>query len=184
MMRSRLKICFRKKNTSISKNGKAKLTLSFLLSVNKTRDFLPISVNFCNFLFCFCPLNFNLSSNFYFIFVVRFMLRLSRNGRNWKRSLVKAKRIGDVSPLVKADAKNAELIPRGFARLLDHSSDSLRHIQWLWKKDILGQDSFLIGPPGPRKRWLALASAELSNREVEYLSLSRDTTETDIKPEL
>ncbi|CAG5105530.1 Oidioi.mRNA.OKI2018_I69.chr1.g2207.t1.cds [Oikopleura dioica] len=109
------------------------------------------------------------------------MLRLSRNGRNWKRSLVKAKRIGEVSPLVKSDAKNPELIPRGFARLLDHSQDSLRHIQWLWKKDILGQDSFLIGPPGPRKRWLALASAELSNREVEYLSLSRDTTETDIK---
>ena len=36
--RSRLKICFRTKNTSISKNGKAKLTLSFLLTVKTALD--------------------------------------------------------------------------------------------------------------------------------------------------
>ena len=46
--------------------------------------------------------------------------------------------------------------------------DSLKHIRWLLQKDNLGQDSFLIGPPGPRRRWLALAFAELNNREVSH----------------
>ena len=38
-----------------------------------------------------------------------------------------------------------------------------------------------IRPPGPFRRWLALYYCELTQREVEYLSLSRDTTEADIK---
>jgi hypothetical protein len=43
--------------------------------------------------------------------------------------------------------------------------------------------SFLtyIRPPGPFRRWLALYYCELTQREVEYISLSRDTTEADIK---
>lgn len=49
------------------------------------------------------------------------------------------------------------------------------------KKDLLGQDMFLIGPPGPMRRRLAMAFAELTSREVEYISLSRDTTESDMK---
>ena len=75
--------------------------------------------------------------------------------------------------------KNPELVPRGYVENL--SQDSLRHIRWLLQKDLLGQDAFLIGPPGPRKRWISLAFAELTNREIEYLALSRDITETDIK---
>ncbi|ENN75271.1 hypothetical protein D910_02377 [Dendroctonus ponderosae] len=49
------------------------------------------------------------------------------------------------------------------------------------QKDILGQDVFLIGPPGPRKRILAMQYIELTNREHEYVALSRDTTESDLK---
>lgn len=49
------------------------------------------------------------------------------------------------------------------------------------QKDLLGQDVFLIGPPGPRRRKLALQYLELTNREHEYIALSRDTTESDIK---
>ena len=49
------------------------------------------------------------------------------------------------------------------------------------KKDLLGQDMFLIGPPGPMKRRLAMAFAELTRREIEYVCLSRDTTESDLK---
>lgn len=49
------------------------------------------------------------------------------------------------------------------------------------QKDILGQDVFLIGPPGPGKRLLAMQYIELTNREHEYVALSRDTTESDLK---
>lgn len=51
----------------------------------------------------------------------------------------------------------------------------------MMQKDILGQDIFLIGPPGPRKRNLAMQYLELTNRELEYVALSRDTTESDLK---
>ena len=40
---------------------------------------------------------------------------------------------------------------------------------------------FLTGAPGPSGRRLALLFCELAQREVEYVSLSRDTTETDLK---
>ena len=87
-------------------------------------------------------------------------------------------KIGDVSAELRIP-KNPELVPRGYVENL--SQDSLKHIRWLLQKDLLGQDAFLIGPPGPRKRWISLAFAELTNREIEYLALSRDITETDIK---
>ncbi|XP_067896341.1 von Willebrand factor A domain-containing protein 8 isoform X2 [Heterodontus francisci] len=49
------------------------------------------------------------------------------------------------------------------------------------QKDLLGQDVFLIGPPGPLRRSIAMQYLELTKREVEYMALSRDTTETDLK---
>ncbi|XP_060089562.1 von Willebrand factor A domain-containing protein 8 [Heteronotia binoei] len=49
------------------------------------------------------------------------------------------------------------------------------------QKDLLGQDVFLIGPPGPLRRSIAMQYLELTKREVEYVALSRDTTETDLK---
>lgn len=51
----------------------------------------------------------------------------------------------------------------------------------MMKKDLLGQDIFLLGPPGPVKRHLAMKFLELTNKELEYISLSRDTTESDLK---
>ncbi|XP_011270078.1 hypothetical protein CAOG_08496 [Capsaspora owczarzaki ATCC 30864] len=55
------------------------------------------------------------------------------------------------------------------------------HLRWMMQKDLLGQDMFLIGPPGPLRRNLAMVYCELTRREVEYVSLSRDTTESDLK---
>lgn len=49
------------------------------------------------------------------------------------------------------------------------------------QKDVLGQDMFLLGPPGLRRRNIALQYLELTNREYEYVALSRDTTESDLK---
>lgn len=49
------------------------------------------------------------------------------------------------------------------------------------QKDLLGQDIFLLGPPGPSRRLLAFQYLELTKRELEYVALSRDTTEADLK---
>lgn len=43
------------------------------------------------------------------------------------------------------------------------------------------QDMFLIGATGPMRRWLALRFCEALQREVEVQSLTRDTTEADLK---
>lgn len=63
----------------------------------------------------------------------------------------------------------------------DPNQETLSHLRWMLQKDILGQDMFLMGAPGIRRRNLALAFAELVEREVEFIALSRDTTETDLK---
>ncbi|XP_017926659.1 von Willebrand factor A domain-containing protein 8 [Manacus vitellinus] len=57
----------------------------------------------------------------------------------------------------------------------------VHHLRWIMQKDLLGQDVFLIGPPGPLRRSIAMQYLELTKREVEYIALSRDTTETDLK---
>ena len=46
---------------------------------------------------------------------------------------------------------------------------------------ILGQDIFLIGRPSPLRRQVAMQYLQLTEREVEYVALSRDTTESDLK---
>uniref|UniRef100_A0A1A7X2M3 von Willebrand factor A domain-containing protein 8 n=3 Tax=Iconisemion striatum TaxID=60296 RepID=A0A1A7X2M3_9TELE len=87
--------------------------------------------------------------------------------------------IGEVRYKLKP-SQNPELVP------LKHLSDPLpqtvaQHLRWIMQKDLLGQDVFLIGPPGPLRRSIAMQYLELTKREVEYVALSRDTTETDLK---
>uniref|UniRef100_A0A8B9HVX1 von Willebrand factor A domain containing 8 n=1 Tax=Astyanax mexicanus TaxID=7994 RepID=A0A8B9HVX1_ASTMX len=76
--------------------------------------------------------------------------------------------------------RNPEFVP------INHMPDSMpqvvsQHLRWIMQKDLLGQDVFLIGPPGPLRRAIAMQYLELTKREVEYVALSRDTTETDLK---
>lgn len=59
-------------------------------------------------------------------------------------------------------------------------SDAGPH-RWMLQKHALGQDIFLIGGPGPRSRRLAMHFCEVAGLEVEYLRLTRDTTEADLK---
>lgn len=59
--------------------------------------------------------------------------------------------------------------------------ETLHHLRWMLQKDKLAQDIFLVGRPGPLKRRLAMQFLELTKREVEFVSLSRDTTESDLK---
>lgn len=49
------------------------------------------------------------------------------------------------------------------------------------QKDNLRQDIFLIGRPGKYKRNIIMTYLQLTNQECEYVSLSRDTTESDLK---
>uniref|UniRef100_A0A8C8YHY0 von Willebrand factor A domain-containing protein 8 n=1 Tax=Prolemur simus TaxID=1328070 RepID=A0A8C8YHY0_PROSS len=87
--------------------------------------------------------------------------------------------IGDVSYKLKTP-KNPELVPQNY--ISDSLAQSVvQHLRWIMQKDLLGQDVFLIGPPGPLRRSIAMQYLELTKREVEYIALSRDTTETDLK---
>ncbi|ETV82729.1 hypothetical protein, variant 2 [Aphanomyces astaci] len=82
--------------------------------------------------------------------------------------------------------KDAQLVPKGFANLDSNgqphfTQETLAHLRWMLQKDILHQDMFLIGPPGPARRHLALQFCEIMQREVEYVAISQDTTESDLK---
>uniref|UniRef100_A0A8C2I710 von Willebrand factor A domain-containing protein 8 n=1 Tax=Cyprinus carpio TaxID=7962 RepID=A0A8C2I710_CYPCA len=88
-------------------------------------------------------------------------------------------KIGEISYVLKTP-RNPELVP------VNHMTEALpqmvtQHLRWIMQKDLLGQDVFLIGPPGPLRRSVAMQYLELTKREVEYVALSRDTTETDLK---
>ncbi|XP_075230942.1 von Willebrand factor A domain-containing protein c12.2 [Lycorma delicatula] len=87
--------------------------------------------------------------------------------------------IGDVKRAVNEPGSYA-YIPRKY---LNNNLDqeTLHHLRWMLQKDELEQDMFLIGRPGPSKRRLAMQYLELTKREVEFVSLSRDTTEADLK---
>ena len=78
------------------------------------------------------------------------------------------------------DPKNPELVPRDY---LPKSipNETMKDLKWMLQKDLLGQDIFLLGRPGPLRRTLAQQYLELTKREMEYVSLTRDTTESDLK---
>ncbi|XP_060072942.1 von Willebrand factor A domain-containing protein 8-like [Ylistrum balloti] len=87
--------------------------------------------------------------------------------------------IGDITLPLRA-GRAPELIPVKY--LPENPPQSvLRHLRWIMQKDAIGQDVFLIGPPGPLRRQIAMMYLELTKREGEYISLSRDTTESDLK---
>ena len=92
--------------------------------------------------------------------------------------------IGGVRAAIPAGAPaNPELVPCGF---LPWDTEQLprstaRLLRWLTQKRGLGEDVFLLGPPGPSRRQAAMAWAELFKLEVEVVSLSADTTESDLK---
>ena len=91
--------------------------------------------------------------------------------------------IGNVSKPVHPP-KHPYLVPSSFLppEGISAISKSLaEHMRWCMQKDILGQDMFLVGSAGPARRAVALTYCELTRREVEYLSLSRDTTESELK---
>lgn len=56
------------------------------------------------------------------------------------------------------------------------------HLRWMLQKDrVLHQDFMLVGPPGPGRRHAVLAYAELAARAIEFVVITPDTTESDLK---
>ncbi|GFY55984.1 von Willebrand factor A domain-containing protein 8 [Trichonephila inaurata madagascariensis] len=88
-------------------------------------------------------------------------------------------KIGNVSKTV-SDPKYPLLVPTHYFTKKPRES-LIQHLQWILKKDILGQDMFLIGLPGPLRGHVILQYLEMMQREVEYVVLTRDTTENDLK---
>jgi len=60
----------------------------------------------------------------------------------------------------------------------------LSHLRWMMQKDlVLGQDFLLLGTPNlaRERRHLMLLYASLLGREIEWISITRDTSEADLK---
>ncbi|EDV28824.1 uncharacterized protein TRIADDRAFT_52086 [Trichoplax adhaerens] len=88
-------------------------------------------------------------------------------------------KIGKVRKDIKKPA-NPELVPVGYANQ-NVPKTVQRHLKWIMQKDNIQQDVFLIGNPGPLRRIIVMQYLELTKSELEYIRLSRDTTESDLK---
>jgi von Willebrand factor A domain-containing protein 8 len=61
-------------------------------------------------------------------------------------------------------------------------SEEMRgHLRWIEQKYQMGQDMILLGLPTSLKRRLVAQIAELNGWDIEYLAITRDTTESDLK---
>ena len=96
--------------------------------------------------------------------------------------------IGDIRvESVPAGSGRPDLVPPldGFQKLLSYMPKCyLTHLRWMLQKDLgLKQDFLLLGPPSLARdrRTLLFMYAALVEREVEYVSLTRDTTDADLK---
>lgn len=75
-------------------------------------------------------------------------------------------------------------IPRGYLESFTNDPIAQSHLQWLIQKDMLQQDCILVGYMGGdtiRRRRIAMAYAELTQQPVELLTISQDTSESDLK---
>lgn len=90
-------------------------------------------------------------------------------------------RIGSVSRPVPRLESDQALVPILYYEKNLFPPSFVRHLEWLMKKDQLGQDALFVGPPGPARRRLILAYLELTRKPYQYLQLTRDTTDSDIK---
>uniref|UniRef100_A0A8R1DMQ4 ATPase dynein-related AAA domain-containing protein n=1 Tax=Caenorhabditis japonica TaxID=281687 RepID=A0A8R1DMQ4_CAEJA len=88
--------------------------------------------------------------------------------------------IGSVSVKLQ-ESKNPDFVPAYYGLKSQPPQDLLPHLRWLIQKDKLKQDVFLLGVPGKIRLELVLRYLEATNREFEYLPITRDTTEADIK---
>lgn len=98
--------------------------------------------------------------------------------------------IGDITIDNPPIGNAPHLIPKLPSRLVDDKvnaslpSSHIGHLRWMMQKDmILEQDFLLLGTPNlaRERRHLILLYANLLGREIEWVSISRDTSEADLK---
>ena len=88
-------------------------------------------------------------------------------------------RIGDCHVRVKPPT-SVHLVPAS-QRTYCPQPTAVAQLRWMAQKELLQQDCLLTGPPGSQRRNLALRWASLARREIEYLALSSDTTDAELK---
>uniref|UniRef100_A0A8C7VAX1 von Willebrand factor A domain-containing protein 8 n=1 Tax=Oncorhynchus mykiss TaxID=8022 RepID=A0A8C7VAX1_ONCMY len=105
---------------------------------------------------------------------------LGKGGWTWNTHEVKllntsagdTVKIGEISYQLKTP-RNPELVP------INHMSETLpqtvvQHLRWIMQKDLLGQDVFLIGPPGPLRRSIAMKYLVKTNTHTHSTSPLRN----------
>lgn len=84
-----------------------------------------------------------------------------------------ALRIGSVIRPVKLPTQQDQsLVPIFYYEKNLFPASFVRHLEWLMKKDQLGQDALLVGPAGPARRRSILAYLELTRKPYQYLQLT------------
>ena len=84
-----------------------------------------------------------------------------------------------ITPPLKPSLVPSPSALRGFSYA--DTEHSLADVQWLMKKAALRQDAILLGSHPAALRQLVLRFAQVVEREVECVSISRDSTEADLK---
>lgn len=97
-------------------------------------------------------------------------------------------RIGNVERIVSDPSsltiEQRRKIPSGYLAAFMNDPIAQSHLQWLIQKDLLQQDCILVGYMGGdtvRRRRIAMAYAELTQQPVELLTISQNTSESDLK---
>ena len=92
--------------------------------------------------------------------------------------------VGGIKIFQNKTTPRPDLVPNGIVRRWGddiNSTEVVSHLRWIAQKYLMNQDAFLLGPPSPLRRRLVLTFAELLNKEVEFLTITKDTTESDLK---
>lgn len=91
--------------------------------------------------------------------------------------------IGDVSVQAKDDPSHLVPVTPWLDGLSckEPSQSELGALRWMMQKALLKQDMFLLGPAGPLLRHLAFRFCEVLGREMEYVGITQDTGEADLK---
>ena len=93
-------------------------------------------------------------------------------------------RVGGIPLPVNERPERPDLVPKGLVTQWGddiHSKEVVSHMRWMAQKITMKQDMFLLGSPSPFRRRIVLTLAELCGWEVEYLMITKDTTESDLK---